>query len=146
MKNNILYNKLIIGGLVLLFVIYNFVVYNNAAFIQEHKLSDAAIQGQQLWQDNNCTACHQFYGLGGYLGPDLTNIASDSIKTDAYVKAMINLGKNAMPKYNFSEKELQEFLAFFKAVDQTGYFPNKAATTEKTGWVKLKIKNTTDDQ
>ena len=146
MKNNILYNKLIIGSLVLLFIIYNIIVYSRGAFIQEQKLSETAIRGQQLWQDNNCTACHQFYGLGGYLGPDLTNIASDSLKTDAYIKTMINLGKNAMPKYHFDDAQLQEFLAFFKAVDKTGYFPNKSASTDVTGWVELTTKNKKNDQ
>ena len=145
-KNNILYNKIIIGSLILIFIVYNWVVYTDAAFIKKEKLSPQALTGQLLWQDNNCTACHQMYGLGGYLGPDLTNIASDSLKSDLYIKAMINAGKNAMPQYHFSEKDLNAFIAFFKAVDRTGYFPNKTAKTSLSGWVELTKKNGSDEK
>ncbi|MBK8357424.1 MAG: hypothetical protein IPL13_19205 [Saprospiraceae bacterium] len=36
--------------------------------------------GKLIWQDYNCNACHQIYGLGGYLGPDLTNVYSKEVK------------------------------------------------------------------
>jgi len=29
-------------------------------------------EGKRLWSSHNCIACHQLYGLGGYMGPDLT--------------------------------------------------------------------------
>jgi len=45
--------------------------------------SEKALQGQQLWQQNNCFSCHQIYGLGGYLGPDLTNVYSQRGKGPA---------------------------------------------------------------
>ena len=66
--NTILYNKIVIGSLLLTFAVYNIVLYKKGAFIKEEVLSAEALSGQQIWQDNNCTACHQFYGLGGFLG------------------------------------------------------------------------------
>ncbi|MCH7870146.1 MAG: c-type cytochrome, partial [Planctomycetes bacterium] len=33
-----------------------------------------AKSGLAIWRENNCQACHQIYGYGGFLGPDLTNL------------------------------------------------------------------------
>lgn len=145
-QNTILYNKIVIGLLVFMFVIYNIVLYKKGAFIKKDVLSEEALVGQQIWQDNNCTACHQFYGLGGYLGPDLTNVYSDSLKNEEYIRTRIIAGKNAMPKYSFSETEIDNLIAFFKAVDKTGYFPNRKAKKSKTGWVEIAPKKTQDDE
>ena len=145
-QKTILYNKIVIGLLLSTFVIYNIVLYKKGAFINEEVLTEEALKGQQIWQDRNCTACHQFYGLGGYLGPDLTNVYSDSLKNEEYIRSRIIAGTGAMPKYSFSETELNELLAFFKAVDKTGYFPNKKAIKTKTGWVEIAPKNTTDEE
>ncbi len=145
-QKTILYNKIVIGVLISTFVIYNIVLYKKGAFINEEVLTEEALNGQQIWQDRNCTACHQFYGLGGYLGPDLTNVYSDSIKSEAYIRSRIIAGTGTMPKYSFSETELNALLAFFKAVDKTGYFPNKKAVKTKTGWVEIAPKNTTDEK
>lgn len=144
-KNTILYNQLIIGLLLLVFVVYNIVIYQKGAFIKEHKMSETAIKGQQLWQEYNCTACHQFYGLGGYLGPDLTNVASDSLKSEAYLRVVLNAGLKAMPKYDFNEEEINQLISFFKAVDKTGFYPNKRASKSKLGWVEITTKNTTNE-
>jgi len=145
-QNNILYNKIVIGFLVLTFVIYSIVLYQKGAFINEERLTEEALHGQQIWQDNNCTACHQFYGLGGYLGPDLTNVYSDSLKSEAYIRSRIIAGTGAMPKYKFSEEEIDQLIAFFKAVDKTGYFPNRKAKKTKAGWLEIAPKNTTDEK
>ena len=103
-------------------------------------MTEEALNGHTLWQQNNCTACHQFYGLGGYLGPDLTNIISTKNKGPSYVKAFLNSGIKIMPKFDFSESEKDEIVAFLTYVDGTGYFPNKQAKLKNTGWVELKYK------
>jgi len=145
-KRNIFYNKVVIVILVLTFGVYNTILYKEGAFIKREVLSAEALLGQQIWQDNNCTACHQFYGLGGYLGPDLTNVYSDSLKSEAYIRSRIIAGTGPMPKYIFSETEIDQLIAFFKAVDKTGYFPNKKAKKTKTGWVEIAPKNNTDEK
>jgi nitric oxide reductase subunit C len=81
------------------------------------------------------------YGLGGYLGPDLTNTYSTEGKGEAYIKAFLNSGIKTMPKFNFSEEEKSHLVAFLREVDQTGIYPNLNAKIEKTGWVTLEYKS-----
>lgn len=127
--------------LVSFFVVYNAFIYTKGTSNHHLKMSDEALRGQQLYQDNNCTACHQFYGLGGYLGPDLTNVISKKGKGADYVKAFLNSGVKAMPKFNFTEKEKEELVMFLAVVDQTGFYPNYEGEKSITGWVNLKYKN-----
>ena len=47
-------------------------------------MNKEAITGKVLYQKYNCTACHQIYGLGGFLGPDLTIVVSQQGKGEAY--------------------------------------------------------------
>jgi len=81
------------------------------------------------------------YGLGGYLGQDLTNIYSSPNKGGSYIKAFLNSGVKSMPKFNFSEEEKEAIVSYLKHIDSTGYFPNYEASLHKTGWVELKYKN-----
>jgi len=74
------------------------------------------------------------------MGPDLTNIVSRPNKGPIYIKAFLNSGVKAMPKFNFSEKEKDNIIAFLTHIDRTGYFPNKDSQLQKTGWVNLKYK------
>lgn len=127
--------------LVGMFVIYNAVIYTQGTSNNTPLLSEKALKGEQLYQENNCTACHQFYGLGGYLGPDLTNISSLPNKGDEYIKAFLNSGVKSMPKFNFSEEEKEAIVQFLKEVDQTGYYPHGDAEKKPNGWVKINYKN-----
>lgn len=84
-------------------------------------MGDTARHGQQLYQDNNCVACHQFYGLGGYMGPDLTNVISN--RGEPYARAFITAGSARMPNFGLSTAEIDALLAFLAFVDQTGTYP-----------------------
>lgn len=134
-------NRKVMAALVVMFVIYNIIIYTQGTSNNTPKMSEQAIKGEQLYQENNCTSCHQFYGLGGYLGPDLTNVISQENKGPAYVKAFLNSGIKAMPKFNFTEKEKDELVQFLTEVDQTGYYPMKEPETDASGWVGIKYKN-----
>lgn len=131
----------VISLLLTVFAVYNFFIYTSKNQVNPIKLSSKAIKGQQLWQNNNCWSCHQIYGLGGYLGPDLTNIYSDSLKGQAYIKAFLNSGIKSMPKFNFSDDESEAIIAYLKTIDSTGYYPNYDAEIQANGWVKLKYKD-----
>lgn len=133
-------NILIITTLITIFTFYNFVIYTSKDSKQPIKLSLKASLGQQLWQNNNCWSCHQIYGLGGYLGPDLTNVYSKQNKGPLYIKAFLNSGVKAMPQFNFSEVEKEAIVAYLQLVDSTGYFPNYEAQLKATGWVEIKYK------
>jgi nitric oxide reductase subunit C len=79
--------------------------------------------GKRVWQHRNCMACHQIYGLGGYLGPDLTNVATR--RGDATVQKILREGTKLMPRLGLSEQEISDLGAYLKAVDRTGVFPPK---------------------
>lgn len=103
-------------------------------------MADDAVAGEVLWQKHNCASCHQLYGLGGYLGPDLTNAVSNPAKGEEFVKAYFNSGAGAMPVFNFNEEEQENLLTFLKHVDKTGYYPVKDATFHSDGWVSIEYK------
>jgi len=134
-------NFIIISVLLALLCVYNGLVYTSNNCKKPVKLSLEASHGQQLWQNNNCWSCHQVYGLGGYLGPDLTNVYSSPHKGPNYIKAFLNSGIKSMPKFNFSENEKNAIVAYLKLIDSTGYYPNYDADFSIIGWVNLKTKN-----
>lgn len=135
------YNFLIIAFLITLFVIFNGFIYTSNENENPIKLSRQAMYGQKLWQENNCWSCHQTYGLGGYLGPDLTNIYSAENKGPMYIKAFLNSGIKSMPKFNFSELQKNALVTYLKFIDSTGYYPNYNAKFKPNGWVELQYKN-----
>lgn len=103
------------------FCIYTGWVYlycdKNAAIVQH---DSSLTEGWQLWQDKNCQSCHQLYGLGGYMGPDLTNIARDSSKGQAYMYTFIKYGTGRMPAYNMTDTEVNKIIDFLTWVDKSG--------------------------
>ncbi len=127
--------------LITAFLIYNFTLYTSKSNYGTTQLSQKAVKGESVWLKYNCNSCHQLYGLGGYLGPDLTNIYSAKGKGEIFIKAMVNSGIKVMPKFDLSENEKDELVQFLKEVDQTGYSPNAEAKIESNGWVSIKYKN-----
>lgn len=119
---------------------YNYRIYTVTENAVDTPLNPQALQGQALWQQYNCNSCHQLYGLGGYLGPDLTNTFSNTAKGPAHIKAMLNTGIGSMPLFYFSNNEKEALVAYLKAVDQTGYFPDYNAKINPNGWVNTSTK------
>jgi len=120
------------------FGIYNCLVYTDGT--PSPRMPASAVRGEVLWQENNCVACHQLYGLGGYMGPDLTNIISAPGKGAEYAKAFLNSGIKSMPQFSFDEVEREHIIQFLTAVDQTGYYPNNGAKFTRFGWLELEYK------
>jgi nitric oxide reductase subunit C len=83
------------------------------------EMNEQAVSGKELFQKYNCGACHQIYGLGGYLGPELTDVVSKPGKTAAYLKAMMNSGIPPMPVYNLKDEETDQLLAYLIYINQT---------------------------
>jgi nitric oxide reductase subunit C len=81
------------------------------------KFSSQQYLGKQLWQKNNCSACHQLYGLGGYLGPDLTNIISDPKRGRLYTSTFLRSGGATMPNFHFTAKDIDAITAYLSYVD-----------------------------
>lgn len=141
MKSKYIKNRIVLGTLISLFIIYNAYLYtSNQSNISSLEMPKIALEGEKIWQDNNCTACHQIYGLGGYLGPDLTNIISNPNKGKQYAKAFFNSGIKSMPKFDFDEQESTALIAFLEHIDKTGYYPNLTAKFDFYGWVTIDYK------
>ena len=97
----------------------------------EKNLNSSVIRGKHIWEDNNCMGCHTIFGEGAYYAPELTKVYSR--RGETFIKMFIKdpqamyPGKRKMVKYNFSENDLSDLVAFFKwinDVDVNG-FPAK---------------------
>jgi nitric oxide reductase subunit C len=91
----------------------------------------STVRGKALWQRENCVVCHSIYGLGGHIGPDLTNVYSK--KGSQYFRALITHGNGKMPSFYFSEPELQDLEAYFQYIDSLGTYPLKSAIEQPFG-------------
>jgi nitric oxide reductase subunit C len=119
--------KNVFAILVVAYCAYSFLIYSRSS--RDAAPSPAITKGFAVWQSKNCQACHQLYGLGGYMGPDLTNIISDTNKGPAYAAAFIQAGTAKMPQFNLSAQEVNELVAFLTWVDKSG---RSAVPADKT--------------
>ena len=83
----------------------------------------AAIAGRAAWHRHNCSACHQIYGLGGFMGPDLTN--EFHLRGRAHVENVLRNGWQNMPKFDLTEDEIRDLVAYLDYVGTTGTWPKK---------------------
>jgi nitric oxide reductase subunit C len=118
--------------------IYTLLDYTKGTACTEEKLlNKEAEEGKLIFQQYNCQSCHQLYGLGGYMGPDLTNVVSSPGKGEIYARAIMQTGTNKMPNFHLSEKELDNLTAYLKAVDKTGIWPIYKPEFSFTGNITL---------
>lgn len=102
-----------------LFVAYSGIIYLQGGDNHGNR-SKEVLEGMQVWQNKNCQSCHQLYGLGGYLGPDLTNVHSAPGKGPEYMKGLIKYGTGRMPNFHLSDKETDQLISFLAWVDESG--------------------------
>lgn len=122
------------GALSIAFVVYSATVYTSGTEASHSPaMSDEARHGQQVFQDKNCIACHQFYGLGGYMGPDLTNTIRN--RGEAVSRAFITAGTVRMPNFGLDETEVDALIAYLTFVDSTGTYPLENFDVMWTGLV-----------
>jgi nitric oxide reductase subunit C len=88
-------------------------------------------QGIRNWQKHNCASCHQLYGLGGYMGPDLTNVHGD--KGQARIRTYVRYGTGRMPAHAMDDKDLDALVAFLAWVDASGRSQVPAEAVHWTG-------------
>lgn len=105
-----------------LYISYSFIVYTKGT---ENNISVSAVEqatineGKLLFQKHNCISCHQLYGLGGYLGTDLTTAFSDITRGEVFIKTFLQAGGRRMPNFNFTKEEIDAITSYLKYVDQT---------------------------
>jgi nitric oxide reductase subunit C len=122
----------IITVLMVAFVGYSLFLYS--ALPAKNQYNEVADSGKLTWQKYNCNACHQVYGLGGYLGPDITNVYS--AKGAVYIRAFLKTGTNIMPDFHLSEKEISDLTSFMQAIDASGRSDPKTFILHDNGTIE----------
>jgi len=118
--------------------IYTLLIYTKGTnCADERLLNQQALEGKMLFQEYNCQACHQIYGLGGYMGPDLTNVISSPGKGELYAYAIIQNGTGKMPNFHLNEREIKNITAYLGAIDKTGKWPIRKPHFSFTGNITL---------
>lgn len=101
----------------------------------EDKLTPSVVAGKQLWDENNCMGCHTLLGEGAYYAPELTKVVER--RGEAWIKVFLEdpeamyPGRRKMVKYDFTEEEKDQLIAFFTWVGNidTNGFPRKPDLT-----------------
>ncbi len=109
-------------GLFIAFLVYSLLVYTKgtvSATVLPKQEAALANEGKHIFQEYNCISCHQVYGLGGYLGPELTTAYSDKHRGEAYMNAILRSGGERMPNFHFTDKQIKAIIAYLKYVDAT---------------------------
>ena len=93
-------------------------------------ITPAVARGKELWTDANCMGCHTLLGEGAYYAPELTKVYER--RGPIFIKAMLTdpermyPGQRRMWKYNFSERDKDDLVAFFAWIgrmDLNGFPP-----------------------
>jgi nitric oxide reductase subunit C len=83
----------------------------------EIPFSNQAQQGKQLYQQYNCASCHQLFGLGGYLGPELTTGYTDPNRGALLMRAFLENGGPRMPNFHFSKGQIDCIMSYLQYAD-----------------------------
>ncbi len=105
--------KAALACLVAAFVVQTTLVYTDE---RQDPLSAAALRGRTLWHENACQVCHQLYGQGGFLGPDLTNAAS-RVEASTLV-SLLTVGSGQMPALHLTDDQIDDLSAYLEALDR----------------------------
>lgn len=125
-------------GLCTAYILFSINIYINPLPIDSNleTYQNKAAEGRLVWQKYNCQACHQLYGLGGYLGPDLTNVYS--LRDEGYILAFIGAGINQMPSFNLSENEKDNLISYLKIINGAGTSNPKLFRANSMGMIEKK--------
>ncbi len=110
--------QVLLLALVGVFFLQGWFVYSDPAGRASPPLSEQAAAGRDVWLRNNCQSCHQIYGFGGFLGPDLTN-ATERL-TAARVDTVLTVGAGQMPAFHLNGTDRRAIEAFLAEVHATG--------------------------
>ncbi len=117
--------RFILAILSCIFLIYSSLVFTDGTdYSLGIELYNAeSKEGKKLFQEKNCISCHQVYGLGGYMGPDLTNIISQRNNNESIARAFLKNGTQKMPDFKLTDREIDALIAYLKYLDKTGKYP-----------------------
>lgn len=108
--------------LCLAFLIFSMSVYLKPLHVEKFDKKEVAkaSEGRIVWQKYNCHVCHQLYGLGGYLGPDLTNVYQKYKSNTEVLRHIFKGGMKQMPIFNLSKEEEDLLITFLKSTNESG--------------------------
>ncbi|MDX1655439.1 MAG: cytochrome c [Candidatus Competibacteraceae bacterium] len=85
------------------------------------ELTPQAVQGKQIWEENNCVGCHTLLGEGAYFAPELANVydrrGPEFIKTWIKIQPTGAPGRRQMPNFHLTDEEIDALVAFLKYVN-----------------------------
>lgn len=102
-------------------------------------LTPAVERGKELWDKNNCMGCHTILGEGAYYAPELTKVYER--RGPEWIRVFIKdpqamfPGERKMVKYNFTEEQISDIIAYFKwigEIDLNGFPPKPTLTSAVT--------------
>lgn len=128
-------NKKLIAAalLVATFLVYSCYLYLSLP-VKGKGVAEEISKGKLVWQQYNCNACHQVYGLGGYLGPDLTN--TYSLKGPAYISSFLLSGTATMPNFQLNQQEMSALLAYLQNIDASGKADPRTFIVKSNGTIE----------
>ena len=123
--------------LCLSFLVYSFTIYiKPSQQIQTPKFdASVAASGKLIWQKYNCQSCHQLYGLGGYLGPDLTNVYSR--KNQTIIRGIVGSGVRSMPAFQIPDEEFTRLIEFLKQANASGNADYRNYSVKPNGMIEM---------
>ncbi len=112
--------KVLTAVLIVAYVVQTLLVWRDPP--SSPPLGDRALVGAHVWHQHNCQACHQLYGYGGFLGPDLTNAATVHGATGLRerLEQVMSHGSAGMPPIEASAADLDALTAWLVHLDATG--------------------------
>lgn len=115
------------------------VVLGSAGLAENHRMEAAAsgsgawdaIDGKRIWEENGCVVCHSVYGLGGHLGPDLTNVMERY--DPRYIRHVMRNGMGKMPGYSLDKDEVEALVQYLGYLNRLGTYPLQSPWHESFG-------------
>lgn len=95
-------------------------IFNSLVFFASIASANADAAGAKLVQSSGCAGCHGAVFQGG-IGPKLSGI--EHRMTPAQIVAAIENPKAPMPKFPFSDAQVQDIVAYLSSLDGGGGSP-----------------------
>lgn len=110
--------KALLATLLAAFATQGCLVYTDGKAAAQPPLDEFQMEGRAVYLSNNCGACHQLFGFGGFLGPDLTN-ATQRVSRARFGELLTD-GSRQMPAYHLPPEDVDAVVAYLRAIDRTG--------------------------
>ncbi|MBW2145841.1 MAG: cytochrome b N-terminal domain-containing protein [Deltaproteobacteria bacterium] len=106
----------------------SYLPYGKVATIPDRPLHPKEVKGVQVFVDKDCAYCHHILGRGGRReGPDLSNVVAKDRSKEWLIRFIRDPKSvnswSVMPKYDFTQDELEALAQYILALDFDTYHP-----------------------